>query len=133
MPELPRRRDRAAATPPRGQERAPQRDFQPPPTSSNFQPPPTPPLPPRPADCGCDSELQPLLLRVAAAEAELVEVRRLLRDAVEGLQSSMTGLSHRLNKLEDAGPVQGVQGGSGCVATREGANLPGLPHGGMDS
>ena len=55
MPELPRRRDRAAAgTPPRGQERAPQRDF---------QPPPTPPLPPRPTDCGCDSELQPLLLR----------------------------------------------------------------------
>ena len=54
MPELPPRRlDRAAPTPPL-QER---------PSPRTFQPPPAPLLPPRPADCGCDSELQPLLLR----------------------------------------------------------------------
>ena len=53
MPEVPRRLDRAAPTPPL-QERAPQRPF---------RPPPAPTLPPHPADCACDSELQPLLLR----------------------------------------------------------------------
>ena len=54
MPEIPRRLDRAAPTP-LLQERAPPK---------TFRPPPAPPLPPRPlADCGCDSELQPLLLR----------------------------------------------------------------------
>ena len=64
-------------------------------------------------------------------ESSLATLQDQLRESAGGLQGSMTGLAHRLTLLEAVGAGGPAQ--SACVATREGANLPGLPHGGMDA